>query len=274
LRRLGYIDGQNLAVDIRYADGKIDELPRLARELAARSPDVIVPYGVFSIKATREATATIPIVMFGSVDPVASGWAASLARPGGNLTGVLIAPGLALVAKKIELLKEAVPGATRIAFLSPDSAGANGQVAEAQKAAAALQLTLVVAEVGDGRYERGFAALVAQRPSALYVATSPMFVRDRRRIIDLALKHRLPAIYEWPEQVAEGGLMSYGPSNAWVAQRVAACVDLILKGARPGDIPIEQPTKIALAINLKTAKALGLIIPQSLLLRADEVIQW
>ncbi len=198
---------------------------------------------------------------------------ASLARPGGNLTGVLIAPGFTLVGKKLELLKEVVPRAALIGFLSPDNSGAQGQVPEAQKAAASLNLKLVVAEVQDGNYDRAFNTMVAERPSAVFVANSPTFMRDRKRIIDLVAKHRLPAIYEWAEQVEDGGLMSYGSSQTWVSRRVAAYVDRIFKGANPGELPVEQPTTFELVINLTTARALGLTIPQSLLLRADQMIE-
>jgi putative tryptophan/tyrosine transport system substrate-binding protein len=273
LRELGYVEGQNLATEHRFAGGRIERLPELARELVQLKMDAIVAVAPNAIRAARDATTTIPIVMYGGVDPIATGIVASLARPGGNLTGVLIAPGITLVGKKLELLKEMVPRAARIGFLSPDNSGAQGQVPEAQKAAASLNLKLVVAEVQDGNYERAFDTLVAERPSALFVANSPTFMRDRKRIIDLVSKHRLPAMYEWSEQVEDGGLMSYGSSQTWVSRRVAAYVVLIFKGAKPGDLPIEQPSKFELVINLKTAKALGLTIPPSLLARADQVIE-
>jgi putative tryptophan/tyrosine transport system substrate-binding protein len=273
LRELGYVDGQNLAIEHRFAGDRIERLPELARELVQLKMDVIVAVAPYAIRAARDATTTIPIVMYGGVDPIAAGFVASLARPGGNLTGVLIAPGFTLVGKKLELLQEVVPRAVRIGFLSPDNSGAQGQVPEAQRAAASLNLKLVVAEVQDGNYDRAFNTMVAERPSALFVANSPTFMQDRKRIIDLVAKHRLPAIYEWAEQVEDGGLMSYGSSQTWVSRRVAAYVDRIFKGAKPADLPIEQPTKFEFVINLKTAKALGLTIPPSLLLRADQVIE-
>jgi ABC-type uncharacterized transport system substrate-binding protein len=273
LRELGYVEGQNLAIEHRFAGGRIERLPELARELVQLKMDVIVAVAPNAIRAARDATTTIPIVMYGGADPIAAGIVASLARPGGNLTGVLIAPGHTLVGKKLELLQEVVPRAVRIGFLSPDNSGAQGQVPEAQKAAASLNLKLVVAEVQDGNYDRAFNTMVAERPSALFVANSPTFMRDRKRIIDLVAKHRLPAIYEWAEQVEDGGLMSYGSSQTWVSRGVAAYVDRIFKGAKPSDLPIEQPTRFELVINLKTARALGLTIPQSLLLRADQVIE-
>lgn len=274
MRNLGYVEGTNLVVESRYANGALGRLPELARELVQQKPDVIVAVGSASIRAVKDATTTIPTVMWGGVDPVAAGFVQTLARPGGNLTGILIAPGLALVGKKIELLKEMVPGAMRIAFLSPDNSdGATGQVAAAREAAATLKFELVVAVVRNGDYDQAFDALVATRPSALLVANSPTFMQDSGQIIKLATKHRLPGMFEWPEQVEGGGLMAYGPSQVWVAQRVATYVDLIFKGARPAGLPVEQPTKLQLTINMKTAKAFGLTIPPSLLLRADEVIQ-
>jgi putative tryptophan/tyrosine transport system substrate-binding protein len=273
LRELGYVEGQNLAIESRFAGGRIEWLSELARELVQLKPDVIVPVGTNAIRAVKDSTTTIPIVMYGGVDPIAAGFVASLARPGGNITGVLIAPGFTVVGKKLALLKEMVPRAARVGFLSPDKSGAQGQVLEAQKAAASLYLKLVVAEVENGNYDRAFDTMVAERPSALFVANSPSFMRDRKRIIELAAKQRLPAMYEWAEQVEDGGLMSYGSSQKWVSRRVAVYIDRIFKGAKPGDLPIEQPTKFELVINLKTAKALGLTIPPSLLQRADQVIE-
>jgi putative tryptophan/tyrosine transport system substrate-binding protein len=201
--------------------GRIEWLSELARELVQLKPDVIVPVGTNAIRAVKDSTTTIPIVMYGGVDPIAAGFVASLARPGGNITGVLIAPGFTVVGKKLALLKEMVPRAARVGFLSPDKSGAQGQVLEAQKAAASLYLKLVVAEVENGNYDRAFDTMVAERPSALFVANSPSFMRDRKRIIELAAKQRLPAMYEWAEQVEDGGLMSYGSSQKWVSRRVA-----------------------------------------------------
>ena len=273
MRELGYVEGQNLLVENRYAEGKLDRLPGLARELVQLRVDVIVAVATVAIRAAKDATTRIPIVMFDNVDPVAAGFAASLARPGGNLTGILIAPGGTLAAKKLELLKEAVPRAARIAFLALDDPNFRPQVQEAQKAASSLGVELIVVEVRGGDYEHAFASMVAEKPKALFVGASTFFVRDRKRIIQLASKHRLPAIYEWPDQVEDGGLMAYGTSRSELVRRTAAYIDRIFKGAKPGDLPIEQPTKFELVINLKTAKALGLTIPPSLLSRADEVIR-
>jgi putative ABC transport system substrate-binding protein len=210
--------------------------------------------------------------MWGNFDPVAEGFVTSLARPEGNVTGVLIAAEGTLAAKRLELLKGAVPRATRIATLFHEAV-LQTQVRETERAAASLGVTLVAAVVRGGDYERAFAAMAAERPAALFVAGSTFFFRDRKQIIELAAKHRLPAIYEWPEQAEEGGLMAYGSSLPEGYRRLAAYVDRVLKGAKPGDLPVEQPTNYELIINLKTAKALGLAISKSLLQRADRVIE-
>ncbi len=272
LRELGYVEGQNLIADRRYAEGKIERLPGLARELVQRRPDAIVAVASAAIRATKDATTTIPIVMWGTFDPVAEGFVASLARPEGNVTGVLIAAEGTLAAKRLELLKDAIPQATRIAALVHESV-IPSQVRETERAAASLGVTLVSVVVHGSDYERAFAAMGDERPDALFVAGSTFFVRDRKRIIGLAAKHRLPAIYEWPEQAEEGGLMAYGSSLPEGYRRLAAYVDRLFKGAKPSDLPVEQPTRYDLVINLKTAKALGLTIPQPVLARADKVIR-
>jgi putative ABC transport system substrate-binding protein len=206
-------------------------------------------------------------------DPVARGLVASFSRPGGNITGVTVVAETVLAAKRLELIREAVPGAARIAVLGAGGPVSSIQVQEAQKAASALRVKLVVVEAPGTDYDRAFASIVAERADALFVLMSPTLTRDRKQIIDRAAKYRLPAIYQWREHVEVGGLMSYGGSLIDISRRVAAYVDKIFKGARPGDLPIEQPTKYELVINLKTAKALGLTIPPSLLARADQVIE-
>ncbi len=274
LRELGYVEGQNLVIERRYAEGKLDRLPALARELVQLGVDVIVPVGGACIRAAKAATTTIPIVMFGGFDPVAAGFVTSLARPGGNITGILILPGGTLSGKKLELLKEAVPHAARIALLAPaDDPRFRPAAQEAEKAASTLGIKLVVVEVRGGDYPRAFATIAAERAAALLVGATPSLARDGKRIIEQAAKHKLPAMYEWPEQVEDGGLMSYGSTPNALFRRVATYVDLILKGAKPGDLPVEQPTTFALVINLKTARALDLAIPAALLLRADRVIE-
>ena len=273
LREMGYVPSRDLVLEERYADGRLDRLPDLARELVRLRMDVIVAIGSASVRAAMAATSTIPIVLYGNFDPVAAGLVKSLAKPERNVTGVLIAPAGTLAAKKLELLKEAVPGATRVAFLAPADPGIKLQVQETQQAAAALGIKLAVTEVQANDYERSFVAAAGGRPDALFVGASTYFVRDRKRIIELAAKHRLPAMYEWPEQVEDGGLMSYGSSLTGTTRRVAVYVDRLLKGARPGDLPIEQPAEFQLVINLRTARALGLALPPSLVARADRVIE-
>jgi putative ABC transport system substrate-binding protein len=271
LRELGYAEGRNLLVERRFAEGKHDRLPGLARELVQLRVDVIATVGNDATQAAKDATKTIPIVMMGR-SAVERGYVASLARPGGNITGVVIAE-TALADKRLELLKEAVPGATRIAALASGEEDKKTQLREAEKAAAALRVTLVVTEVRGGDYERAFANIVAGRAGALLVLSSPVLFRDRKQIIALAAKHRLPAIYQWREHAEDGGLMAYGSNLPGLSRRVAAYVDRILKGANPAQLPVEQPTVYELVINLKTAKALGLTIPQSVLVRADELLQ-
>jgi putative ABC transport system substrate-binding protein len=275
LGELGYVEGRNLVVVTRFAEERADRLPGLARELAQQKPDVIVAIGTSAIQAGKIATTTIPIVFLNNGDPVELGLVASLARPGANVTGILIAPGGTLAGKKLELLKEMAPRATRIALLTPDDPGAGlkMQVQEVRKSAAVLGVELSVVEVRGGDYAKAFAAIGATRSTALFVGAHSRFLRDRNKIIELAASHRLPAVYEWPQQVKDGGLMSYGASDTETYRRVAVYVDRIFKGAAPGELPIEQPSKLLLVINLKTAKAMGLSIPQALLLRADEVIQ-
>jgi len=275
MRELGYVEGQNLLLESRFGEDKPDSFPGLARELVQLKPDAIVVIGTLGLEASKNATTTVPLVFLSNVDPVAAGLVTSLSRPGGNVTGVLIAPEGTLAAKKLELLKELVPRATRIGMIVPDDPGVGMmlQIKEAKKAAVALGIELVVVEVRGGDYKKAFAALNAEQPAALLVGAHSRFLRDRNPIIELTATHRLPAIYEWPQQVKDGGLMSYGANDTEMYRQVAVYVDRIFKGAVPGELPIEQPSKLELVINLKTAKALGLAIPQSLLVRADEVIQ-
>jgi len=273
LRDAGYVAGTNLVVERRYADGKLDRLPALARELAKLEPDAIVVVGSNAARAVRDATPAIPVVFYGNLDPVATGLVQSFARPGGNLTGVLIAADGTLAAKRLEFLKQAVPRAARVAALFPDDPGAAIQLKEVTSAAAASGIRLLVTEVRVGDYERAFAAIAAQKPDALFVAAHTYFVRDQKPIIALAAKHRLPAIYEWPEQADAGGLMAYGSSLPELYRRTADYVRRILEGARPADMPVDQAATFELVVNLGTAKALGLTIPAPLLQRADRLIE-
>ncbi len=273
LRDLGYVEGRNVAFEHAYADGSVERLPALARELVAKQVDVVVTVGSGATLAAKQATATIPIVMFGNFDPIAQGIVPSLSRPGGNVTGVLIAADGTLAGKRLELLKEAVPRASRIALLVPDDPGVRQQVREVEQAAARLAVAVPVIEVRGGDYDRAFRAVVGERPQGLFVAATTFFVRDRRQVIARAAQHRLPAVYEWPEQVEDGGLMAYGASLSGLYRRVAAYVDRIVKGSPPGELPVEQPTKYELVVNAATAQAIGLALPQGLLLRADRVIR-
>jgi len=273
LREVGYVEGQNLVVERRHAEGRLDRLPALATELVGLKPDVILATGVDAIQAAKNATKVIPIVMAFAEDPVGKGLVASLARPGGNITGITLVAAGTMAAKRMEVFKEAVPRARRIALLTWQRMEA-AQVKEAEQAARALKIETVLVEVvQNGDYEGAFSAMAAERADALFVVSNPLLNRDRKRIIALAARHRLPAIYEWRESAEDGGLLAYGAKVRELNRRVAAYVDKILKGAKPGDLPVEQPTTFELVINLKTAKALGLTIPPSLLGRADEVIQ-
>jgi putative ABC transport system substrate-binding protein len=277
LRDLGYVEGRNVVIEYREAEGKADRLPALAAELVALKVDVIVAPITSAARAAKQATETIPIVFAVSADPVTDGFVISLARPGGNVTGLsILAP--ELVGKRLELLTQAVPGVSRVAVLRlPGALGERTDkymLKEAEAAARALGVRLQLVEArGPADIDRAFSDMTGARAGALTVLPSNMFLRERRRLVDLAAKNRLPAVYSGRAVVDAGGLMSYGPNIADNYRRAATYVDKILKGAKPGDLPVEQPAKFELIINLKTAKDLGLIIPQSVLARADEVIQ-
>ena len=274
LRDLGYVEGRNLTMEARLAAGRLDQLPALAAELVRARVDVIVAVSPPAIQAAKDATTTIPIVMaFSSVDPVGSRFVASLGRPGGNITGVaMIADEIS--GKRVALLKEMLPRATRIAVLTQTNhTSSPSQVNAARPAAKDLGIELDVVEVRDSRdYDAAFAAVIKRAPG-LFVVANPTFFDDRQRLAAIAAKHRLPILCEWREMAEAGCLMSYGPNISDLYRRAAAYVDRIARGAKPADLPVEQPTKFELVINMKTARALGLTIPQSLLLRADEVIQ-
>ncbi len=277
LRDLGYVEGRNLVIEYRDAEGKLERLPALAVELVALKVDVILVGGTPQTLAAKRATRTIPIVFAAAADPVGSGLVASLARPGGNVTGlsVLIPE---LVGKNLEQLKQAVPEVSRIAALwQPGGYPERTEkdvLKEAEVAGRALGVRLQFVEArGPADFDRAFSEMTRARADALTVLSSNMLLTERTRLVDLAAKNRLPAVYTSREFVDAGGLMSYGPNFADMFRRAASYVDKILKGAKPADLPVEQPTKFELVINLKTAKALGLTIPQSLLQRADQVIE-
>jgi putative ABC transport system substrate-binding protein len=273
LRTLGYVDGESIVIDQRWAYGYLDRLPALANELVRLNVDVIVTSSTPATLAAKRATNTIPIVIASSGDPVASGAVASLAHPGGNITGQTIM--LEEVAiKRLELLKEAVPKISRVAVLwSASNPVYAGIVKQLQTAAPRVKVQLLVIAVhSPDELDRAFAQVKRQRCDGLYVFEDPVF-RSNGKVIDFAATARLPTIYGGREFVTAGGLISYGPNTAEMFRHAAVFVDKILKGAKPGDLPIEQPTKFELAVNLKTASALGLTVPQSVLLRADEVIR-
>jgi ABC-type uncharacterized transport system substrate-binding protein len=277
LRELGYIEGQNIAIEYRYADGEPDRFPELAAELVRLKVDIIVAAGGRRlVPAAKNATKTIPIIMVGTgIDPVEAGFIESLARPGGNVTGIANLTG-ELGGKRLELLKEAVPKVARVAvFYDPAAPGSALQVKEVLLVAArALGLTLQAWEVRSAEdFDRVFAAMGKQRSDGLYLPSGNLMNRNQKRIVGFTLKSRLPSVYGSREAVDAGGLMYYGADFADSYRRVAYFVDKILKGAKPADLPVEQPTKFELVINLKTAKQIGLTIPQSVLYRADKVIK-
>jgi putative ABC transport system substrate-binding protein len=275
LRELGYVEGKTVVVEARYADGRTERLPDLARGLVGLKPDVIVTSTDVATAAVKRETRTIPIVMAFSTDPVATGFVASLTRPGGNITG-LSNISAALSGKRLELLREGVPGLSRVAFLwNPDVRGALLDYKETEEVARSLRLELHSLEVSTAEdLDRAFSALKSQRVQALIVAAASVVVFAKRaEIARFAQSRRLPTMYAAKEYVDAGGLMSYGPSVPGMFRQAAVYADRILKGAKPADLPVEQPTKFQLVINLKTAKGLGLKIPPSLLLRADHVIE-
>jgi putative tryptophan/tyrosine transport system substrate-binding protein len=277
LRDLGYIEGQNIAIEYRYSEGKRDRPPELAAELVRLKVDVIVVGGgTIAVRAAKNATKTIPIVMAGrGIDPVEAGLVESLARPGGNVTGITLLS-VELGGKRLELLKEAVPKLARVAVLyDPANLPSIREVKEVLPTAArALGLTLQPWEVRDADgFERVFAALNKPRPDGFYVTGAPLMIANEKRIVGFALKSRLPSMYLNRGAVDAGGLMYYGANLADSYRRVAYFVDRILKGAKPADLPVEQPTKFELVINLKTAKQIGLTIPPDVLARATKIIR-
>ena len=276
LRELGYIEGQNVTIDYRFASGQVERLPELATELARLKVDVIVTPNTPAAMAAKQATSTIPIVFAVVADPVGAGLMANFARPGGNITG-LSSISVQLGGKRLELLKEVAPKASRLAVLYNPSDRSNVlMLKELQESAPALGLTVHSLEVrAPGEFEGAFAAMTRERAHALFVAAGVLTLeqRNRKALVDLATKSRIPAMWGHRQFVEAGGLMSYAVNFYDQLRRAAIYVDKILKGAKPGDLPVEQPTRYELVINLTAAKALGLRIPQSLLGRADQVIE-
>ncbi len=274
LRELGYIDGKNIVIERRFAEEKRERLPQLAAELVRLKVEIIVTGGSTSTRAAKEATVTIPIVMGSDTDPVGSGFVASLARPGGNITGLSsLAPEIS--GKRLELLKEIVPKLSRVAVFGTSTQAGNAQsLKETELAARAFHVQLQYLDILDRKdIETAFREARKGRADAVLTLPSPVLISLRTQVADLAAKSRLPAMYTASEFVDAGGLISYGPIFVDLYRRAATYVDKILKGAKPADLPVEQPTKFELVINLKTANALGLKIPQSILIRADQVIQ-
>ena len=274
LRDLGYVEGRNVLIEYRWVEGRYERLPALIGELIAQKVDVIVTAGTPATLAVKKATTSVPLVMVAVGDPVGTGIVPSLSRPGGNITGLTsISP--ELDGKRLELLREVIPNVSHVAVLW-NAASPLQVVAEKQTQAAARVLRLKVLSLGVGtedEIEHALAAIVKERPGALLVLADRLFLQHRARIMDFAAQHRLPGVHAYRELVEVGGLMSFGPSYAGMHRRAAYFVDRILKGAKPADLPVERPAKFELVINLKAAKALGLTIPPSVLVRADEVIQ-
>jgi putative tryptophan/tyrosine transport system substrate-binding protein len=272
LRELGYVEGKNIAIEYRFAEGKEDRLRELAAELVRLKVDIII--AAASAGAAKDATKTIPVVFVAAADPVASGIVASLARPGGNVTGLtILAPELS--GKRLELLKESFPQVTRVAFLQ-NPTSINGPIIwkEAKAASQSLGLQLQSLEVrSPDDFERAFEAAKRERAHALITSPNPLINAHRARILEFVAKNRLPAIYPGPEIVDAGGLMSYSPDYSEMFRRAALFVHKILNGAKPGDLPVEQPNKFELVINLKAAKQIGVTIPPNVVVRADKVIK-
>ncbi|MGH6894908.1 MAG: ABC transporter substrate-binding protein [Dongiaceae bacterium] len=274
MRGLGYVEGKNLVIDERHVAGQFDRLPGMAAELLRLKPDVFLVYGAEAAHAARSASGTVPIVLANTQDPIASGLVTSLARPGGNITG-LSDFHAASVTKRLELLKEAVPALSRVAvFWRAGHAAHPPSIRDLRAAAPVLGITVVPLEVkGLDDIERAFVAMRKERAGALLLLGDALLTTHMARIAELALQNRLPSMYTTRTFIHAGGLMGYGTNIPEMFRRSATYVDRILKGAKPGDLPIEQPTKFELTFNLKTAKALGITIPRSLLVRADEVIE-
>jgi len=274
LRDLGYVGGKNIIIEYRFAEGRPDRLPDLAAELVRLKVDAILTSSTPGVLAAKNASSTIPIIMIAIADPVGSGIVASLARPGGNVTGLtILAPELS--GKRLELLKEIVPKLSRTAVLGHVANPSHENSFKEMEAAANLlgmQLQLVNVK-GANDFEDAFSTMKLRRAQALILLVDALFTGNQRKIADLATKNGLPGLYPWSEFVESGALMSYGPNFAELYRRAAVYVDKILKGAKPADLPVEQPTKFELVINLKTAKQIGLTIPPNVLARADKVIK-
>src|SRR6476659_5978224 len=274
LRELGYEEGRNVIIEFRWADGKYDQFPALVAELLAAKVDVIITAGTPATLAIKKATSTVPLVFIAVGDPVGTGVVPNLGRPGGNITGLSsIAPDLE--GKRLELLREVVPKLSHVAFfLNPANAFHTASMRQARVAAESLGIKLQPMEVNKSEQLDGaFASIVKEKPDALLILADRVFLHNRKRMMEFAIQQRLPSVNAYRELVEAGGLISYGPSYEDMHRRAAVYVDKILKGTKPADLPIEQPTKFTLLINLKTAKTLGLTVPPTLVARADELIE-
>ena len=273
LREFGYVEGNNVVIDARWAEGRAERFPELLGELVQLKPDIIVVASTLGAVAAKKVVTSIPVVFVGVADPLDMGLVASLARPGGNMTGISRGFGEGLIGKGLQLLQNIVPGASRIAILWNAAGEVAPRLKEAQAAVRTLgmmPLPIDVREASD--FDSAFARMRRQNANAMMVLADPLTLRHRETIVNLAAANRMPAVYEFAEFARAGGLISYAASVPPLFHRAASYVDKILKGAKPGDLSIEQPTKFELVINLKTARALGIAVPQSVLLRADEVI--
>ena len=273
LQRLGYSEGSNLVIDRRSAEGKFERFGEILAELLRLKPDALVTIGDTMALAAKKLTDTVPIIAVAVADPIGTGLVNSLARPGGNVTGISVTTGPELMAKRLELLKDAVPGITKVAYLTQKTEWDSSAGLAARRAAQALGITMFFAEANPKDYSGGLALVRSERPGAVFVGgTFPNWV-NREVIVQTLNAMRLPSSHSYSEAVEIGGLMSYANHSDHTWLRAAAYVDKILKGTKPGDLPIEQPTRFELVVNMKTARALGIVIPQSFLLRADRVIE-
>ena len=275
LAKLGWIEGRNMSIEYRWAEGDVDRLPQLAAELVQLKVDVIVAPAGSAALAAKNATTSIPVIMIFAADPVAMGLVASLQNPGGNVTGTTFAPGRDIFGKQLQILKEAIPRASRVAFLwNPADASSAFQLTAVESAASSLRVPLQRVEArGPEEFDNAFAAMAKARADALVIGATSTYLVHQGRLAELALKGRLPTMLSYREGVEAGGLMAYAVNMADFVGRSATYVDKVLRGAKPADLSVEQPTKFELVINLRTAKALGIVVAHSLLQRADEVIQ-
>jgi len=273
LRELGYVEGRNLVLDERWGEAWLNRLPGLAAELVQLDPDIIVASGTGAVRAAMEATQRIPIVIAGAADPVAEGLVASLAKPGANVTGVSVLPGREIEGKRLESLMETAPGVERVAVILDSTSRLDSVPLEEAARALGIELLLSGETESTDEFKETFAEMAADRADAVYAPETPINSWQRQLIIELAARHRLPAMFGSREFAEAGGLMAYGPNFSALFRRAAYCVDRILRGTRPADLPVELPTHFELVLNVSTARSLGISFPSSILIRADEVVR-